>query len=1056
MVCASVVALASVGSAAAAAPRWAVEIQRSPTNLVPGKQAEFLIDVENVGDADSDGTESLQIDLPAGVETRLGLFGVASTDGPLKGWDCPFDAQLTALTCTRAAPVAAHRAARLRVFTTVASDATGVVSAQADISGGGAASSASDSDAAVVSAESPGFGIVDGSFFADSFDVGGVPLRQAGSHPYQARARFMFNLKRTEFLRQGWDNREVTIPDENVRTIVTRLPRGFVGNPLATPQRCSSSQLVDTVVACPFSSQVGVAEVEIGGGLDSQFPSRELMPVYNVEPRKGVLATLGVVVLGNPATIDVTLDPADHSVIATSRYLNETYPIQSVDLALWGVPGDPSHDSQRCIDGVGNIIPDQSCPTYATPRAFLSLPSECGVERSARISAGSWENQGLLTPEMSSDPVAVAGCERLSFEPSVEVRPTSVRADGPSGLEFDLGFPQVENPAALDTPPLKRAVVALPEGVTINPAAGDGLAACTDAQLGVGTDAPISCPRGSKVGSVVVDSPALEDPVEGGVYVLSQRSMDPESGEMFRLALVVEDEQRGLRVKLAGSVTADRETGRLVTTFDENPQLPVERIRVRLKDGPRAPLAMPSSCGVKTTDVQLTSWGGQVAERSDSFTIPCPSGGGFAPDFSAGSLSPVGGAFSPFVAIIERAEGDQYLSKVRVDMPKGVLAKLAGVELCPDAVAGDGTPGVCPAGSKIGTATVSAGSGSPFHLSGPVYLTGPHRGAPYGLSVQVPAKAGPFDLGMVKVRNALHVDPETAQASVVSDALPQIVKGVPVRLRSVDVDVDRPGFTINPTSCAEKRVQATLTSIAGRTATASERFQVGDCRALAFKPRLSMRLAGKRHMKSGGHPTLRAKLKQGGGQANIRAAKVTLPPNVVLDSKNSVDPELLCGYDAAQNADCPASSIIGKARLRTPLLNRPLTGPVHFVQGIRFENGNRIRTLPTLLVKLRGEVAINLRSTTNVDGKDRLVSRFPNVPDARARRFDIQIDGGRKGILVVTENRRGRIDLCSRKQTALVETDGHNGKRADYPMTVKTACAKASRKAKRKPAAHRR
>jgi hypothetical protein len=297
----------------------------------------------------------------------------------------------------------------------------------------------------------------------------------------------------------------------------------------------------------------------------------------------------------------------------------------------------------------------------------------------------------------------------------------------------------------------------------------------------------------------------------------------------------------------------------------------------------------------------------------------------------------------------------------------------------------------------------------------------------------------------------LHVDPETAEVSVVSDPLPQIVKGVPVRLRSVNVDVDRPDFTINPTSCAEKRIDATLTSIDGAVHGTGTPFQVGDCQALGFRPRLGMRLVGKGRMRSGGHPALRAVVTQGDGQSNIKAAKVTLPANVVLDSKNSVDPELLCGYDAALKADCPASSIVGKAALRTPLLNKPLSGPVHLVQGIRFEDGNRIRTLPTLLVKLRGEVSINLRSKTNVDGRDRLVSTFPSVPDARAAKFSIQINGGRKGILVVTENRRGRINLCDRKQTALVETDGHNGKRADFPVRVKTPCkAKASAKAKRR------
>jgi hypothetical protein len=299
----------------------------------------------------------------------------------------------------------------------------------------------------------------------------------------------------------------------------------------------------------------------------------------------------------------------------------------------------------------------------------------------------------------------------------------------------------------------------------------------------------------------------------------------------------------------------------------------------------------------------------------------------------------------------------------------------------------------------------------------------------------------------VKVRQALQVDPDTAQVSVVSDPLPQIVKGVPIRLRSIGVAVDRPGFTINPTSCDAKQVDATLTAIDGAVYENSRRFQVGDCAALPFTPRIGMRLTGNRQVRSGGHPALRAVVTQRSGQANIRAAKVTLPRDVVLDPENSSDPKLLCGYDAALKADCPASSVIGRASLSTPILNRKLSGPVHLVQGIRFgKNGNRIRSLPTLLVTLRGEVAIDLRSKTAVDAENRLVSRFPAVPDAAVSKFSLRINGGKKGILVVTENRRGRIDLCRSKQIALVETDGHNGKRADYPARVKTPCATKAKK----------
>jgi hypothetical protein len=512
----------------------------------------------------------------------------------------------------------------------------------------------------------------------------------------------------------------------------------------------------------------------------------------------------------------------------------------------------------------------------------------------------------------------------------------------------------------------------------------------------------------------------------------SQRSLDPESGEMFRLFLVL-SLPNGQFVKLAGKVRADRQSGRLTASFVDNPQLPVSKIELRLKTGPSAPLATPPTGGIKTVATDLVSWGGQAVTSIDRFGID---GGfeGFGPVFSGGSVSTAGGGFSRFVAHVGRADRQEFVDAASFALPTGLTARLKGVALCSD---GDAQAGSCGVESRVGSVRVGAGPGpAPFSLGGSVSLTGPYKGAPYGLAIAVPVVAGPFDLGTVVVRQAIFVDPVDAHITVVSDPLPTIVGGVPVRLRSIDVDIDRPGFVINPSSCATKQLHATLGSQQGTTTTLASRFQASDCGALGFKPRVSLKLSGKGQTREGGHPALRALVTQVRGQANIGRVEVRLPLSLALDPSNAGG---LCEFAEGQKADpkCPASSVIGRAKAITPLLDRPLAGNVYFVKGVRKDpkSGRLIRTLPTLLVKLRGQVAINLRATTSVK-HNQLVSTFAKVPDARVSRFELSLKGGKGGILVVTTNR----NICKGKQTAATLLDGHNGKTSDTNTTIATPC----------------
>jgi hypothetical protein len=830
------------------------------------------------------------------------------------------------------------------------------------------------------------------------------------------------------------DNPEPDIVRERMRMVNLDLPEGMVFDAASTPQ-CPRHVFLGFGVYCPDNTIVGEVDIDRYGP--------DVIPrLYNLEPLPGEAGALGIKYFTN----------------------HEVYGIITAH-----VGPDGNYRIKSRVDGtwLGAAVRSMEIRMFGTPegatRPFVTNPTRCDVAPVVDVAIDSYQAPNVFATA-SDELQTPTGCETLPFAPKATVIPENRGAGAPTGLDVDLEVPQDSTPWGRGSATLKRAVLRLPEGMRVSASSANGLAACSPAQIAVQSDSEPQCPDASKIGSVRVDSHVLNKPLEGGIHLATPH--DNPFGSLLAVYLVAEGD--GVVLKLPGRVDVDEATGQLTITFDDNPQMPFSKLEVDLKTGPRAALSNPSSCGDHTVSLELESWDGQSVVSESVFSTSADGNGGacqvppaFAPGLSAGTLNPVAGGFSPFAARIVRPDGERELDRIDMDLPEGLLAKLRGVTVCSNgqaalAAARSGVAAQrlvgCPANSQIGSVTVGAGPGSdPFYprlpgsdVSGRVFLTEAYgSGAEYGLAIEVPAVAGPIDLGNVVVRARVDVDPETAKLRVVSDSLPRMLQGIPLQLRDVRVNIDRPGFTVNPTSCEPSKVDGTLHAVGGGSVDRSSRFQVGECAGLAFTPRLGMRLAGRKQMRSGGHPVLRATLRQGDGQANVERAKVTLPPNVVLDSKNSVDPELLCGYDAAQRADCPASSVIGKASLKTPLLNKPLSGPVHFVQGIRFgKDGTRIRTLPTLLVKLRGEVAINLRSKTDTDSRDRLVSIFPTVPDARAGRFDLQINGGKKGILVVTENRRGRINLCNRKQTALAKTSGHNGKRADYPIRVKTACAK--------------
>ena len=969
------------------------------------------------------------------------------------------------------------------------------------------------------------------------------PVTQAGAHP-DGSATFWFKRDTQGFVDGTTDN------------IYVDLPAGFVGDPRAVP-KCSADQFAVEPLQCHPRTQVGVMHLYLTAAQTSAFSYfgsvEEILPIYNLEPRKGRLAEFGIAyVSGEDATTARIVARArtsgDFGVSTMVTQLPAALPVISSAVTLWGVPWAASHDMWRprqawrnpdSVTGVGEISPsglpeNTGNPLDDNPRAiyapswgpikpFLSNPTECsGSELSTRLLTDAYERQGSFTPDGEpdlSDPdwagpyfspaPAVTGCEKVPFDADIELSPTSSAADAPSGLSVDIDIPQNDDlpfpappepsdpptpeelaaveeytaaaeaywksEAGLATSQLDRAVVTLPEGVSVNPSGATGLEGCSDAQMGVtnastrpmlfNDDDPFDgqgaeCPAGSKIGTVVVDT-VLDEPLTGDVVLGTPKSTDPQSGEMFRLFIVARAPDRGLVAKIAGSSVADPNTGRLTATFDKNPRIPFEHMRIDLKGGPRGLLATPHRCGTAAWLSSFSPWsaahgaGGTPVSDDGAFATNQNCAFGFSPTLDAGVDDRRGGKSGTFTLRLSRDDGEQLVRDVTTKIPAGLLAAVKDVPTCTNRQA---TRNACPAASRIGSVEGSAGAGVPFVLEKPgtVYLTEGYKGDAWGLAMSIPVEAGPFRgalaLSPILLRAALHVDPETTQVTAIADPLPLIWHGIPLRLRQGTIRIDRPGFMRNPTNCGRKQIDATVVSSEGTVAKPSELFQATQCRRLPYKPKLAIRLTGKAQTRTGGHPGVRAVLTQRRGQANMRRATTKLPLSLALDPDRALSDDL-CEFEASKTASCPRRSIIGRARAVSPLLKRPLTGPVYFAKNVRInERGNAIRTLPSLVIALRGEVAVNLRANSD-SKKGKLITTFPAIPDTPASRFELNLRGGREGILQVTKTRSGRnVSICSKSQVAEVELDAQNGRQRDFDLRMKTPCSKSQRDAARRRA----
>jgi hypothetical protein len=834
--------------------------------------------------------------------------------------------------------------------------------------------------------------------------------RQAGAH---ADLTTHFALNRVE------PNKV----DGHLRDVIVDLPPGLVGNATIAPT-CKFEQLIlngGAFSECPLASAVGWADIEVSP-LDSHL--RKVL--YNMNRPASAPALFAFNYQGAAVKIEPKVRPTDFGITAESVAVSQTLTTMTVDATFWGVPADPSHDLQRT-----DTNEQTSAPSPEPPRAFLSNPTSCPTTPAVfTVAVDSWQNPGAFDSEsfdrdLEGTPFLFTGCNAVPFNPSARVKQQSRVAAAPIGFDVGLEVPQSSAPDALASAHVRKTVVTFPKGMSISPSAAAGQGACSEAQIGIGSNAAPTCPDSSRVGTVEIETPVLDEELEGGLYLAKQR--ENPFGSLLAVYLAVKGP--GFYLKLPGEIEADPTDGQLTTTFDNQPQLPYQRVSIALRGGSGAPLVAPSACGTYNAQVQMTSWASPVPVTLNApiaIDQNCGSGG-FNPALKAGTTNPVAGGFSPFLLRLIRSDGEQNVARIDATLPEGLLAKLAGVSLCGNAAA---ATGACPATSQIGTATVAVGAGpTPLYVpeagKAPtaIYLAGPYKGAPYSLVVKVPAQAGPFDLGTVAVRSAIAIDPVTTQVSVKSDPLPQILQGIPIAYRDIRVEVNRPGFMLNPTGCAPAKIAATIVSAEGASANPSARFGVAGCRELGFEPKLRLSLKG--GIRRGQHPALRAVLTARKGDANIARASVALPHSEFL-AQNHI--RTVCTRVQFAADKCPKASIYGKATARTPLLDEPLSGPVYL--------RSSSNPLPDLVVALQGPIDVDL--VGRIDSKNGGIrTTFDAVPDAPVSKFVLTMQGGRKGLL---ENSR---DLCKAANKVGVLVDGQNGKVNDFSPVLVNGCKHA-------------
>lgn len=824
------------------------------------------------------------------------------------------------------------------------------------------------------------------------------------------------------------------------KNIIVKMPRGFVANPHALAE-CTASQFA--VDECPADAQIGMtySVVTLAGGYTGEIPA----PLYNLVPQPGQAGLLAfkAYIFGYPIyTVIRPRTESDYGLTAEVPSISATFSPHVFREVLWGVPASPIHDALRYKEG--GAIPVEGPESSSLPeKPAFSNPTTCTGAPFSELITQAYDH--VEYSETSPWPVAT-GCDQLNFNPSQSANPSTKAADSASGLDTTLLVPQNESPATPADSEIRATITKLPVGFSINSSAADGKVYCTDAQSSYGTTEEAHCPEASKVGTVTLDSISLPAPIHGGIYI-----GQPEPGHRYRLFLTADG--YGTHLKLRGETVADPLSGQLTTIFRELPQSPYDEFDLHFFGSERGLLATPTKCGTYAVETEFEPWATGLANQTSTqfFSIdtgpggsPCPGATRpFSPGFRAVGAGSGGGAHSPFSIYVTRNDGEQNLTAVGVKTPPGFSATLKGIPYCPDAaisaIEAESWTGEderhapkCPAASQVGVSWAAAGAGSkPFNAAGTVYLSGPYKGAPLSFTVVTPAVSGPYDLGNVVNRVAINVDPVTAQVTAASDPLPQILAGVPLRLRSVLINLSRENFTLNPTNCNPFQVNGALSGSEGGSTSPSGFFQVANCDNLGFEPKLKTVLKG--GTKRTAHPALTATLTQDpNGESNIARAVVTLPKSEFLDQSHI---GTVCTRVQFAADQCPAASIYGHAKAITPLLDQPLSGPVY----LRSSN----HTLPDLVAALKGPASqpIEIDLAGRIDSKGGGIrASFESVPDQPVSKFVLSMQGGKKGLL------QNSVNVCKGTHITKVKMVGQNGAVINPNTPLKAKCGSSARK----------
>jgi hypothetical protein len=830
---------------------------------------------------------------------------------------------------------------------------------------------------------------------------------------------------------------------EIAKNISFDLPRGMFGNPNVLAQ-CTPVDFALT--QCSPSAQAGsiVVRANYEGNPDYLLG---MAPIYNVEPAGDEAARFAFIAptLDIPIVIPVNvLSADDYKLRFTVSGITQLAPLVSADLKFWGFPADPEHFFERF--GKGSPGHPAGCPgaefAFCGPLApstmanlpFTGNPSECGEELQTTLRVQTYQSPAAPIEAASSYP-AVTNCAGQTFKPVAQAKLTTTMADSASGLDLIVKAPQPQS-KAVSPSTVRTVVVNLPPGLTINPDAADGQSACTDAQARIGEEVAAECPDNAKIGTIAIHSVALPGTLTGSIYF-----GQPKPGSQYRLLIAADG--FGIHTKFIGDLLPDAKTGQIRAVFEDLPRLPFDEYGIHLFASDRGVLATPPRCGVYITENNLFPWNNVLPDQRAQFGVTISSGPDgaecppekrpFHPRLEAGTSNSQAGGFSDFHLKLDRDDGDQFLGDLNFTMPPGLTGSLRGLTYCPEASIAaaaensgraEQTAPSCPASSKLGSTNVAAGPGShPFHAVGDIYLAGPFKGAPLSLVAVTPALAGPYDYGVVVVRVAISVDPLDAHVVAASDTVPAIIGGVPIRMRSIQVNLDKPDFIINPTNCSPLSVGSQGIGDQGTVTSFSSYFQAINCAGLPFAPRFSVsRLGGRKGSGRGGNPALRFDLRTRPGDANIKSISVTLPRAYEIDQEHLGN---ICSEKELEQTRCAGRQAIGMATTTTPLLDQPLSGPVYAVSG----SGG----LPRLAFVLDGQVSLLPRAESK-SVKGGLKTTVPVVPDAPIGHFVLNVFGGKHGYLLNTR------DTCSRPPAIRVAYTAQSGRAYSRTVKVRSSC----------------